>query len=157
MSELINGKFHNAKFEDISSSAAFSSGRQFKQQHRIPHRLKHGLSSKENNGFFDENLITDENHLKIVKLNDQFNYVGLRQDKYKTMVDNFMQDQASSTAAYQQMSASFFGSGGFGTLLNDDQYVTVIVEDGEGGIISSSYNFRITNFIIILYKSSSII
>jgi hypothetical protein len=139
MSDLINGKFHNAKFVNISSSVDFSSGRDYKDQHRIPHRLKHGASSKENNGFFDEVLITDEDHLRIVKLDGQFNYVGLRNDKYKIMVDNFMSSSASSTAAYQQMSASFFDSGGFGRLLSDSEFVTIIVEDGEDGIISPSY------------------
>lgn len=136
---LINGKFYNQSFETLSSSVARSAGRAYKGQHRVPHRLKHGSSSKEKNGFFDESLITDEDHLRIVKFDNQFNYVGLRHDKYKTMVNNFMQSQASSTAAYQQMSASFFGEGGFGRLLNDNQYVTLIAEDGEGGTITPSY------------------
>lgn len=138
--QLINGKFKNVPFEDISSSADHSTGRAFKSQHRIPHRLKHGISAKENKGFFDEDLITDEEHLKIVKLDEKFNYVGLRVDKYKTMVLNFMQREASSTAAFQQMSASFFKDGKLGNILSDDKYVTIIVEDGEGGNVSPSYN-----------------
>ena len=146
--QLINGKFKNVSFEEISSSADHSVGRVFKAKHRIPHRLKHGASAKENKGFFDESLITDDEHLKVVKLDNQFNYVGLRGDKYKTMVNNFMQREASSTAAYQQMSASFFAPGGFGLLLNDNQYVTIIVEDGEGGTISPSYNFSSASAIV---------
>ena len=146
--QLINGKFKNVPFEEISSSADHSTGRTFKAKHRIPHRLKHGISAKENKGFFDESLITDEEHLKIVKLDNQFNYVGLRGDKYREMVLNFMQREASSTAAFQQMSASFFKEGKLGNLITDNKYVTIIAEDGEGGTISPSYNLSSPSAIV---------
>lgn len=136
---LINGKFHNVAFTDLSSSAAFSGTRLFKGRHRVPHRFKHGSSSKENGGFFDESLITSNDHLKVIKMTGSFNYVGLRHDKYKTMVNNFMSASASSTTAYQQMSASFFDAGGFGRLLGDSDYITLISEDNESGILTASY------------------
>jgi len=160
--QLINGKFKNVSFEEISSSADHSVGRTFKAKHRIPHRLKHGVSSKENKGFFDESLITDEEHLKIVKLDGQFNYVGLRADKYREMVLNFMQREASSTAAFQQMSASFFKDGKLGNLLADNKYVTIIAEDGEGGTTTPSYNIlppsgiaNSSNYLDITFENNS--
>lgn len=139
--QLINDKFYNVSFDTIlsSSDAKFATTRLFKTKERIPHRLKHGSSSKENGGFFDESLINSNDQLKIVKLSGSFNYVGLRVDVYKTMVVNFMSSSASSTIAFQQMSASFFNSGGFGNALSTSSYVTLIVEDNEGGIISPSY------------------
>lgn len=136
---LINGKFHNVAFTELSSSAKFSGTRLFKGRHRVPHRFKHGSSSKENGGFFDESLITSDDHLIIIKMTGSFNYVGLRFDKYKTMVNNFMSSSSSSPTAYQQMSASFFGAGGFGSLLNDSQYITLIEEDNSSGVLTSSY------------------
>tara|TARA_R110000744_G_scaffold375275_1_gene488619 strand:- start:447 stop:1658 length:1212 start_codon:yes stop_codon:yes gene_type:complete len=136
---LINGKFHNVAFTTLSSSAEFSGTRLFKGRHRIPHRFKHGSSSKEKGGFFDESLISSDNHLKVLKLTGSFTYVGLRFDKYQTMVNNLMSSSASSPTAYQQMSASFFDTGGFGSVLSTSSFITLISEDNESGILTASY------------------
>lgn len=148
MSKLINGKFHNTTFTNISESSNFSGSRLFKQKHRLPHRFKHGGSSKAKGGFFDETLITSDEHLKIVKLTGSHNYVGLRFDKYQEMVLNHMSESASSTAAFQQMSASFFKAGGFGNILPTSSFITLIAEDGEGGTISPSYTLSSASGIV---------
>lgn len=138
---LINNKFLNVSFDDILSSsvANISASRKFKGRDRVPHRFKLGSSSKANGGFFDESLITSDDHLKVVKLSGSFNYVGLRFDKFKTMVLNQMATQSSSTSAFEQMSASFFNAGGFGRILSDTSYITLIAEDDEGGPLTASY------------------
>lgn len=139
---LINDKFLNVPFDDILSSSAanISASRNFKTRDRIPHRFKLGSSSKSNGGFFDESLITSDDHLKVVKLSGSFNYVGLRFDKFKTMVLNHISESASSIASFQQMSSSFFSSNGFGNALNSSSYITLIAEDDEGGPLTASYS-----------------
>ena len=148
--QLINNKFWNVSFDTIltSSEAKFSSSRLLKEKDRIPHRFKHGSSSKENGGFFDESLITSDDHLKVVKLSSSFNYVGLRFDKFQTMVLNHMSTQSSSTSSFQQMSASFFSDGGFGTALPTSSYLTLIAEDGEGGTLSPTYTLSSASGIV---------
>ena len=145
---LINGKFHNKAFAVISESADFANTRLHKQKHRIPHRFKHGASSKEKGGFFDESLLTSDAHVKVVKLTGSFNYVGLRFDKYQQMVLNQISESASSTASFNQMSASFFRAGGFGNILPQDSYITLIAEDGEGGTITPSYTLSSASGIV---------
>ena len=141
MSDLIKGKFYNVPFSVVSESLdkKYKDTRLHKNKERIPHKFKHGSSSKENGGFFDESLITSDDHLKIVKLSGSFNYVGLRFDKFKTMVLNQMSSSAISDNSFQQMSASFFNSGRFGNALSDSTYITLIAEDGVGGQLNSSY------------------
>mgnify|MGYP001207494248 FL=1 len=139
----INGKFHNVKFEKIKeekkivfpdgTSEDISEDKIITDQ--IPFRFLRGRSSVAGGGFFDASLLTSNDHFDVVKVKDPrtekvtLNYVGIRFDRFKLMVLNFINKQASSTPAATQLSASFFGPGKMGSLLADDDFITLIEED----------------------------
>ena len=136
--QKINGKFFNEKFSKISQSFTIKGeniddGRIYTDQ--IPYRFLRGKSSVEQGGFFDARLLTSNDQFSVVKLKDPItgrttlNYLGLRFDIFKTMVKNFIDNQASSTSAATQLSASFFGTGDFGNVLSDTDFITFIEED----------------------------
>jgi hypothetical protein len=102
---------------------------------QIPFRFLRGRSSVDKGGFFDAKLLTSNDQFSVVKLKNpdtgesSLNYVGLRFDRFKLMVKAFIDNQASSTAAATQLSASFFGPGKMGSLLSDSDFLTLIEED----------------------------
>mgnify|MGYP003653412354 CR=1 FL=1 len=130
--QTIAGKFYNVKFSKISQSSTIEGETFFdvrKHTSQIPHRFLRGKSSVEKGGFFDVKLITSADHLKIIKLDNQFNYLGLRFDLFKTMMNSFIVSQSSSPSASVNMSSSFFAPGKFGSLLSDSDYITLIEEE----------------------------
>ena len=152
MSSKIDGKFFNVTFTEISESKFIGSDnieniRTFPDPQRggLPFRFREGKSSKKQGGFFDEDLAKEEAHLKMVKLSDsngKFNYVGIRFDRFKLMVNQMMSASASSDTAYQQMSASFFKINGFGNTLANNDFITLLEEDSSEGTILPRFNFR---------------
>ena len=139
----INGKFHNVKFEKIKDEdlIVFPDGsvEDIAEDKiitdQIPFRFLRGKSSVAGGGFFDASLLTSNDQFDVVKIRDPrtelvtLNYVGIRFDRFKLMVKNFIDNQASSTAAATQLSASFFGPGKMGSLLSDSDFITLIEED----------------------------
>jgi hypothetical protein len=139
----IKGKFHNVKFETIKEEdlIVFPDGTTEDiatnkiNTDQIPFRFLRGGSSVAGGGFFDAGLLTSNDHFDVVKIQDPLtekvtlNYVGIRFDRFKLMVKNYIDNQASSTAAATQLSASFFGPGKMGSLLADDDFITLIEED----------------------------
>tara|TARA_R110000744_G_scaffold348938_1_gene454593 strand:- start:569 stop:1765 length:1197 start_codon:yes stop_codon:yes gene_type:complete len=143
--QTIAGKFYNVKFSKISQSSTIEGETFFdvrKHTSQIPHRFLRGKSSVEKGGFFDAKLITSADHLKIIKLDNQFNYLGLRFDLFKTMMNSFIVSQSSSPSASVNMSSSFFAPGKFGSLLSDSDYITLIEEDRSEGTVSPRYILR---------------
>jgi len=141
--KVIRGKFYHQKFETIRDDEDFEDEREPKDFTRdIPHRFLRGRSSVEQGGFFDASLITSAAQLQIIKFEKRFNYLGLRFDVFKTMVNNFITKKSSSPTSKTRMSASFFGPGGFGATLNNDEFITLISEDQEDGQPAPSFVFR---------------
>ena len=159
----INKKFFAINFEKIkedlqvilidesgnSATEDIDDGRIITNQ--IPFRFLRGRSSVDKGGFFDTKLLTSNDQFSVVKLKDpdtgkiSLNYLGLRFDRFKLMMKAFIDNQASSPAAATQLSASFFGPGKVGSILEDSQFITLIEED-DSEIIS--YNEHIGSNIL---------
>ena len=56
---------------------------------QIPFRFTRGKSSIAGGGFFDESKVSDSD-LKIVKLDEKYNYVGIKFSKFKEMMLNYI-------------------------------------------------------------------
>ena len=127
----LKGVFHNAPITEIENAETINGERFYRNRKvtdQIPFRFTRGKSSIAEGGFFDESKVGDSD-LKIVKLDEKYNYVGIKFSKFKEMMINYINSTASSTAAALQMSGSFFKDGRLGNLLNDDAFITFIEED----------------------------
>jgi len=137
------GIFENKLFSDIKSSDDFSASRATKGKHRIPHKFKHGSSSKSKGGFFDESILTSTDHIEVIKLGTSHSYVGVRDDKFRSMSIDFISRSMSSTAAFNQASASFARQ--IGNAMPSGSKVVIAGLDEDLGPITASYSFSVVS------------
>jgi hypothetical protein len=125
----LKGVFYNAPITEIENALTINGESFFlsrKTTDQIPFRFLRGKSSIAEGGFFDDSKVSD---LKIIKLDERYNYVGIKFRDFKEMMILYINSTASSTAAATKMSGSFFRDGRLGNLLDDDAFITFIEED----------------------------
>ena len=137
------GIFENRIFSDIKSSDDFSASRAFKGKHRIPFKFKHGSSSKAKGGFFDETILTTTDHIEVIKLGTSHSYVGVRDDKFRSMSLNFISRSMKSTNSFNQASASFARL--LGNAVPSGSFITIVGSDEDTGPITASYNLSVVS------------